>query len=250
MFRKHNLVIPVLVLILLLNACTGAGGAPTTTPAGGVSPEAPPTLTVTGSGKVYITPDIAYINIGVHTEGSRASQALRENNELSAKVVDAIKALGVEDKDIQTSNFNIYPQQQFTPDGQPTGEIKYVVDNTVYVTVRDLTKLGELLDAAVQAGANTVYGIQFDLSDSSSAMDEARKLAVEDARRTAEKLAEAAQVTLGKILSINIYGSSVPAPYVMGKGGGGYAVAEAAVPVSPGQMVITVEVNIAFEITQ
>lgn len=250
MMRKFNFITTWIALVLLLSACTSGLGAQATTPAGGTPSEAPPTLTVTGSGRVYVTPDIAYINIGVHTEGKSASQALRENNDLTARVVEAIKALGVEDQDIQTSNFNIYPQEQFTPEGQPTGEIKYVVDNTVYVTVRDLSKLGEILDAAVQAGANNVYGIQFDLSDSSTAMNQARKLAVEDAHKTATTLAEAAQVKLGKILSISTYGGAVPAPYVMGKGGGGYAAAEVAVPVSPGQMVITVEVNLVFEISQ
>jgi uncharacterized protein YggE len=197
-----------------------------------------------------MTPDIAYINIGVHTENKNATEAVATNTSQSEKVIEALKKLGVEEKDIQTNNFNIYPQQQYDSQGKPTGEITYIVDNTVHVTVRNLDTIGKLLDAAVKAGANTISGIQFDVADKSEALSEARQSAVISARAKAEELAEAAGVTLGEVQTINEYSGGYPAPMPKydSRGAGAVAMAEADVPVSPGQMSITVEVNIVFEI--
>ncbi len=116
--------------------------------------EQPPlrTLTVNGTGKAFLTPDIAYINIGVQTENKDASEAVSSNNAQVQKVTAALKAAGVNEKDIQTTNFSIYPQPKFDDKGQPTGEITYVVQNTVSVTVRDISKIGELLETLKERG--------------------------------------------------------------------------------------------------
>jgi len=105
------------------------------------------TILVNGVGKVKIKPDIAYIYIGVHTERPTASEAVSENNNSTNNLIDAIKANGVAAEDIQTSNFSIWANTQYGPDGLPSGT-SYVVDNTVYLTVRNLEQLGDLLDAA------------------------------------------------------------------------------------------------------
>jgi uncharacterized protein YggE len=199
---------------------------------------------VTGRGEVLLAPDIATIHIGVRTEGQDAAEAVASNNEQALQVANALRDLGVEAKDIQTSNFSIYPQQQFDERGAVTGTT-YVVENTVFVTVRDLGRLGVLLDAVVSTGANSISGINFDVADKEEPMAEAREKAVQNARALAEQLASAAGVTLGEIQNISIV-SGAPVPFFAGRGGLDQAAAE--VPISPGQLSLTAEVTIVFEI--
>lgn len=242
----------ILILSTLLSACAGTAFAQSSTP----NPQAVTgevtnlpmsrTLNVTGSGKAYLTPDIAYVNIGVHTEDFNAAEAVAANSTQTREVAEALKKFGIADKDIKTTNFSIYPQQDYDLEGKPTGKYKYIVDNTVFVTVRDLDKIGDLLDAVVKAGANSINGIQFDVADKTTALSDARKAAVQDARAVAEELAAAAGVTLGVVQTISVYGSGYPSPVY--DSGLMLRAEEASVPVSPGQMILTVEVNIVFEI--
>jgi uncharacterized protein YggE len=203
------------------------------------------TITVTGTGLVTLTPDIAYINIGVHSQDVSASVAMTANNTSAKAVIDAIKAAGVAEKDIQTTNFSIYPQQQYDTAGKITGII-YMVDNTVYVTVRDLTKLGGLLDASVRAGANNINSISFDVADKTAALSQARSAAVVDARKQADELTGATGVSLGEVQTISYYDSSAPITVQysradMAAGGG-------SVPVQSGSMQITTTVTIVYAI--
>jgi hypothetical protein len=206
------------------------------------------TLSVTGSGMVNMIPDIAYINIGVHTEKPTAADAVAENNTQTQQVVDALKTAGVDAKDIQTTNFSIYPNTQFDPQTNQKIGTTYVVDNTVNVTVRKLDKLGDLLDTTVKSGANSVNSIQFDVADKTQALKQARDLAVKDAQTQAQELSTTAGITLGQVQTISFF-NNVPSPVLdtFGKGGGG-AVAAAAVPISSGQMTLTVTVNMSYEI--
>jgi uncharacterized protein YggE len=248
MRTKIVLAVSFLLLAALLVGC---GSVALAQPAGAGSAQSdqanPRTMSVNGTGKVYLIPDIAYVSIGVHSEGKNASEVVSANNEQADKVKDSLKSAGVDVKDIQTTNFSIYPQPKYDANGQPTGEIVYIVDNTVYVTVRDIAEVGAILDAAVKSGANTIYGIQFDVSEKDEAISQAREEAVKNAQKVADELATAAGVTLGPVLNISSY-SWVPVPLYDGKGGGA-AVAEAInVPVSPGQMVLTVDVSMVYEI--
>jgi len=238
MLKKQLIVGGLMAMAIGLSACGIQSAAPATAPP-------PRTLNVTGSGKTFIVPDIANISIGVHTEGKDAAEAVASNNAQTQKVAQALQGMGVDGKDIQTSNFSIFPQQQFDETGKVIGTI-YVVDNTVYVTVRQLDKLGELLSAVVDSGANSIHSIQFNVEDKQAAISAARKAAVENAQAQAEELAQAAGVTLGEVQSINSY-SGFPVPVFEGKGGGGGAPA-AEVPVSPGQLTLTVDVSIVYEI--
>lgn len=254
MYKKSIvLLIVVLALSLVLSGCAGAALAQSETPtavppAPGVNPSAQPrTLTVNGSGKVYLTPDIAYITIGVHTEDASALTAVGNNNTQAEQVISALKGMGIAEKDIQTTNFSIYPQQSYDQDGKPTGEIKYVVDNSVYVTVRDLAKIGDVLDGVVKAGANTISGIQFDVADKTAALSDARKAAVSDAQAKAEELAAAAGLTLGPIQTIGEYTSGGPQP-MYDRAAPMAAQAAGSVPVQAGQMLLTMEVNLVYEI--
>jgi hypothetical protein len=261
MRSKIGVGISLLLIAAVLTACGGVASAKSLNDSIAAAQEQSPlaqvstpgavtrTISVSGSGKVYVVPDIAYVTIGVHTEGKDAAKAVADNNTTSTAVKEAIKELGVEDKDIQTVNFSIYPQQQFDQNGRPTGDITYMVDNMIMVTVRDLAKIGDILDAAVTAGANTVSGIQFSVADKSKAESEARKLAVENAEQQAQELAQAAGVNLGPVQIISSIGGVVPVPvYEKGLGGGGAPAAAPSVPVSPGQMVVQIDVQMVYEI--
>jgi uncharacterized protein YggE len=239
--RTKILVFTVLAFALILSAC---GPATINQAAAPVNR----TLSVNGMGTTYLTPDIAYINIGVHTEGPAASEAVDANKTQTNAVLDALKKAGVEDKDLRTTNFSIYPSQQYGPDGSVTGTI-YMVDNTVYVTVRDLDGLGSLLDDTIAAGANSINSIQFDAADKTAAVTEARAKAVKDAEAQAKELADASGVTLGEIQNISSYDSSPIYPMAEGKGGGGGALAASApVSIQPGQLTITVSVSATYGI--
>lgn len=230
-----------LSIIFILAAIVSGCAANTSLPAN------PPVLSVNGNAQVSLSPDIAYVSVGVHSESAEASEAVKGNTSQVQKVVDALAAMELDEKDIRTSNFSISPQQQYDENGKLTGVI-YIVDNTVYVTLRDLTKIGDTLGVVVDAGANSIYGIQFDVSDKTTALTSARKSAVENARTQAEELAQAAGVKLVKIQNINYY-NSYPVPVMVeGKGGGVMMDTASSVPITPGQLTFTVDVNIVYEI--
>ena len=237
--RTKFLVFTVLAFALILSAC---GPATINQAAQPISR----TLNVNGIGTSNLTPDIAYIYIGVHNEGATASEVVSANKVQTNAVLDALKKAGVEDKDLRTTNFSIYPSQQYDVNGKSTGTT-YMVDNTVYVTVRNLDGLGSLLDDTIAAGANSINSIQFDVADKTAAVKEARAKAVEDAKTQAKELADAAGISLGGIQSISFYDNS-PVPMAAGKGGGGGAMADTAVSIQPGQLTISVSVSITYDI--
>ncbi len=240
MKTKSLIVLSVMVLALLLSAC-----APTASQPGAPAVR---TLSVSGNGQAYLAPDIASIYLGVHTEKETAADAVAENTAETQKVIKAITDFGIDPKDVRTTNFSIWPMDKFDPvSGRPTGEKTYAVDNTVFVTVRDLKKLGDLLDTVVQAGANTVNSVQFDVANKDEALKQARIDAVKNAETQAKDLAEATGLSLGEVQSISFVENQYP--IFDGKGGGGGAVSEAAaVPIQPGQLTFTVTVNVTYEL--
>ncbi len=239
MKTKILFLITILALgAVLITACGPANIAVTTPP-----PQR--TITVTGSGKVTLTPDIAYISIGVHTEDPSAKNAVASNNTQAQAVITAIKSFGVADKDIQTTNFSIYAQQQTDTTGKVTG-INYVVDNTVYVTVRDLSKLGDLLDSAVSAGANNISSIQFDVADKTAALSQARLAAVADAKKQADELTSATNTVLGDVQTISYMDTTVPITVQYARTATLAPAAAPVVPVQAGSMQITTTVTIVY----
>jgi uncharacterized protein len=234
MKMKSLIIFAVIVFALLVSAC------------GPVGNQNVRTLSVSGSGQAFLAPDIAYIYVGVHTENATAAEAVTENTTQTEKLMQAIRDFGIDDKDIRTTNFSIYPMDRFDPGtGQPSGEKVYAVDNTVYVTVRKLDQLGDLLDTAVQAGANTVNSVQFDVAKKDDALKQARAEAVKDAESQAQSLAQAAGLSLGEIQSISFFDAQ-PYPVFDGKGGGGAVADAAAVPIQPGQLTFTVSVSVTY----
>lgn len=235
MKNKILILITSLLVMGVLAACS-------TTPVTVTAPAEPRTLTATGTGEVYIVPDIAYINIGIHSEADTVSAALSDNNTKAQDIVDTLGAQGVDSKDIQTSNFNVYPNTAYGPDGSVTRKY-YAVDNTVYVTIRDLSNMGKLLDAVVSSGANTVNSISFDVQNKDEAVAQARDLAIQKAKAEAESIAKSAGVALGEIQTISTSSSNVGTMMyadVKAVGGGG------AVPVSAGQLSISIDANITY----
>lgn len=237
MKTKSLMIFSVIALALLVGACAPAAGNANVR-----------TLSVSGSGDALLAPDIAYIYVGVHTESPTAAEAVEENTSQTQALIQAIRNFGIEEKDIRTTNFSIYPMDCFDPaTGLPSGEKVYAVDNTVYVTIRDLTKLGDLLDTAVQAGANNINSVQFDVAEKDEALRQARANAVKDAEAEAQALAQAAGLSLGEIQSIS-FSEAQPYPIFDGKGGGGAVAEQAAVPIQPGQLTFTVSVNVTYEL--
>jgi uncharacterized protein YggE len=228
-------LLAVLALAAILTACAPSNITVSSAPA-------VRSVTVTGSGMVTLTPDIAYISIGVQTQDPSAAKAVSQNNTQAQAVMSAIKGFGVADKDIQTTNFSIYPQQQYDNNGKITG-VTYMVQNTVYVTVRDLSKLGDLLDATVQAGANDISSIQFDVADKTQALSQARKAAVANARAQADELTQATGVQLGDVQTISYADSTPPVALQYAKADG---LSASSVPVSAGSMQITTTVTIVY----
>jgi uncharacterized protein len=235
MRTKLSLLATVIVISLLLSAC-GTSAA-----------TANRSLTVTGNGTVSLTPDIAYLYLGVTTDNADITQAVDSNNTQTQALVDALKNLGVAAQDIQTSNFSVYSNQKsYDPNtGLPVGST-YTVNNTVYVTVRDLGHIGALLSAAVSSGANTINSITFDVADKTAAQAQARQKAMENAAALAGELAQIAKVSLGAVQTIT-YSEYMYSPYY-GMGGGGASAPNASVPIQPGQTQVSVSVTVAYEI--
>ena len=238
---RTKLFIPTILLItaVVLSACSGSfqfGQAQ------------PRTINVTGNAQVILAPDIAYISIGVHSEAKTAKEAVTNNNTQTKAVTEAIKGQGVDAKDIQTTNFSVYQQEKYAPTGEDLGSF-FMTDNTVYVTMRDITKIGDILDASISAGANSIYGITFDVQNKETALATGRDQAMADAKAQADELTKAAGATLGAVQSIGYYSSApVPVYYdnkaaAAGIGGGG-----SSVPISSGQLTLTVSVSVTYAI--
>ncbi|MEA4906081.1 MAG: SIMPL domain-containing protein [Chloroflexi bacterium] len=239
--KPKFLLIPALTILLALSACA------TPAAAGGAATPATRQIIASGSGQVFLSPDIAYVYVGVHSQADNVSDALADNNDQAQQISQALLDLGVEQKDIQTSAFNVYPQQEYGPTGEITNT-SYAVDNTVFVTVRDLSNLGSLLDTVVRTGANSINGVSFDVTDKSEAVREARRMAIEDAKANATDIAEAAGVELVEITNVNVYSNNTGTPYYEGKGGVAYNAAASQVPVASGQLSLVVNADVTYSI--
>ncbi len=201
----------------------------------------PRTISVSGVGKVATVPDTASFTIGVQTQAKTASNALTQNSTQMQGVIDALKNAGVQAADIQTQTVNLQPQynqQSNAATNQLTG---YIATNTVSVTVRNLNNLGELLDAAVTAGGNTIQNIQFEVSNPSQLVDQARQAAFTDAKQKATQLAQLAGATLGQVYTINET-SQAPQPLYSPS----VSAERAAVPIQPGTQNVEVDLNITW----
>jgi uncharacterized protein YggE len=206
-----------------------------------------PTLTANGTGTVYVVPDIAIVSIGVTSRGATAAEALASNSAGLTAAIDTIKEQGVEEKDIGTSGFSIFPVYETNEDGaqsEPPRIVGYQVTNEVRVTIRDIAKSGAILDKVVSAGANQVNGITFDSADRQTPADASLAAAVADAKRQAEIMASAAGVRLVRITNVNASSGGVQPMFARAD----MMAASGPVPVMPGQREVNANATVTWEI--
>lgn len=204
---------------------------------------------VQGTGKSFVAPDIAKIDLGIQESGTNLKTVQDSVNKKSQSLVDQIKKLGVDAKDIQTISYNVYPQYDYTT---PTQKITgYQVSTNYEVTVRDFTKINDLLASATSFGANTVGSVNFDLSDDlkNQKLNEARVQAVDEAKTKASGLTKAAGITLGKIINVSESTPSDIRPMAFAVSGGGTADKTVTPPsVQSGTTELDVTVSLSYEV--
>jgi len=204
-------------------------------------------ITVTGEGSVAVQPDIATLSLGVTTQGATAAEAMAANTAALTVVLDRLRAAGIADRDLQTSNLSLNPNWVGYESGKTPTIAGYTASNLLTVRVRALEALGGVLDAAVTDGANTLNGLTFELAEPKPKMDEARRAAVADAIARATLLVEAAGAKLGPVMSITEGGGYVnPQPMFRADA----SAAPAPVPVVGGEIGVTASVTMVFKIAE
>jgi uncharacterized protein YggE len=204
-----------------------------------------PTIEVSGSGSVHAEPDTANIRVGVITENASAQEAVAANTAAVTKVMSELQAASIDKRDLKTSNFSVFPQYRI--EGESKKQVlTYRVSNTVTVTVRDISKAGDILTKVVSAGSNQINGPVFSVSDPEKYLNEARKKAVENAIAKATAYASAAGLKLGAILSISERGAGGPLSFTAGY----RSVGGAPVPVEAGEETIQAQVLLVIELKQ
>lgn len=239
--KKINIKVIALVLamsmMLVLTACTSAASP--------LSAADRNLLSVSGNGEVTVKPDVAFINMGVTTRDPSASKVQTDNAAAMNAVIAAIKAAGIDEKDIRTSAFNMYPVVNY--ETQPQTITGYEINNTVSVTINDLTKVGDVITAGMGAGANTTNGISFSLKDSDAAYQEALKLAIAKAEAKAKTMADAAKIKLGAPASISEGSVNIVYP-TMERADLVKAADSIGGTIQAGELKVTASVSIVYEI--
>lgn len=235
-----------LAFFILLFAYTKLAG-PIPFSVNSISTQNPGGFSVTGEGKAQIKPDKATINLGVQANDVSTQTVQDQMNKNINAVTAAIKQQGIDEKDIQTAQYTINPTYDYTSGNQKiTG---YQGSTNVAVTVRDINNVNKVIDAATANGANQVGSPQFSNADNSSALDQARSLAIADAKKKAQSAASAAGFSLGKIINYSESqgGQPVPVPFIAG---GGVAQSKAVPPtqVEPGQNEVDLQVTLTYEV--
>ena len=204
---------------------------------------------VQGEGKSYVAPDIAKFDLGIEETGTNLKTIEDSVNKKSQSLTDQIKKLGIAEKDIKTISYNVNPQYDYTSSTQKiTG---YQVSTSYEITIRDLTKINDILGNATSYGANTIGSVNFDLSDNlkNQKMQEARDIAVTQAKTEATGLAKSAGITLGKIINVSETTPSNIRPVTMNALGGGAADKTVTTPsVATGTTEIDVTVSLSYEV--
>ncbi len=207
------------------------------------------TISVNGTGKVIAKPNIATINIGVMAEKGDVAAAQDENSKKMNALIAQIKNLGVEEKDIKTTNYAVYPQYDY-PGGKQ--QIRgYQVSQEAQIKIRDLAKVSAALKAATESGANQVSGISFTIDEPENLRREARDKALTNARENAEQIAKQLDVALGRVIGYNEYQNPQPGPvpyYAKDISGIGGPAAQEAPTIQPGSNEVVVDVTVTYEI--
>ena len=254
-FRNGFAALAVFGLLCCVGMATGAHAQAIGTPL--LVPSDENLITVSGTGEVQAAPDIARVSLGVVTQNADAARASAENATKSAALVAAMKTLGVAEKDIQTTGYNINPQYDYSTrkpgDNRPPQIVGYQVSNTVRVTVRKIADVGRVVDAGVKAGANNADGIVFDLNDDTRAraQTDALKRAVANARSKADALAQAVNVAAFSLFSISEAGySGGPVRPEGFQTMNRLSVAAPTTPVQAGELTVSATVTVKYRMRQ
>jgi hypothetical protein len=205
----------------------------------------PPAISVTGEAQISVAPDIAFVDAGVATDAKTAREASEANNAAMAKVFAALKAANIDARDIQTSRLSLQPQYAPNRSSGPQSITGYRASNRVTVRIHDVSKVAGVIDTLVGAGANDIGNVNFEVSQASKLLDDARQTAVADARRKAEIYAKAAGVTLGAPLSIS-EGGAPPQPMFRAKMAA--PMAAAPTPIAQGEETLSISVGVTWAI--
>lgn len=208
----------------------------------------PTTLNLNVESSVRQAPDIATVQAGVVTQNRSARTAMRENAERMTRVMAALRAAGIAERDIQTSGINLAPQYEYLPDQRPriTG---YQATNTVTVKVRNLDALGPVLDSLVTEGANSINGPTFGIDNPEALLDRARAEAMAKGMARANLYASAAGLRVRRVVSINESGGYTPQPQPMMMARAAMADGmEASTPVAAGEVALSIQLNLVFEL--
>jgi uncharacterized protein YggE len=198
-------------------------------------------ITVSGEATLGVAPDLATINAGVTSRAKTAREASDANNKAMQKVLAALHEGGLADRDVRTEYLSLQPLREDVRNA-PDRIVGFQASNTVSVRVRDVARLGAVLDRVIASGANEISGISFSVSDQSKRLDEARAAAVADARRKAEVLAMAAGVGLGRAIRIVEDGGHAPVPYMV------RAAAAPSAAIATGEQTLRASVSVTFEL--
>ena len=204
-------------------------------------------LSVSASADAKRVPDVASISTGVVTQATDANAAMRANAVQMDKVMAAIRKAGIAERDIQTSGINLNPNYKYV-ENAPPAIVGYQASNTVNVKVRDLSKLGKVLDTLVEQGANQVNGPSFEVDKPEEAYDEARIAAIKKAQARAQRYADALGLKVRRIVSISEGGASFPRPMPMMMAMAADGMRAKETSVSPGESTLSVNLDVVFEL--
>ncbi|WP_449446170.1 SIMPL domain-containing protein [Thermomonas brevis] len=237
---------PLLLALALSAALPMTANAQTPPPAPMVAAPQGTLLSISTTAEASRTPDVATISTGVVTQAADANAAMRDNAVQMDKMMSALRAAGIAARDIQTSGINLNPQYKYA-DNQPPAIVGYQASNSVNVKVRELAKLGKVLDALVAQGANQINGPSFGIDKPEAAMEEARLAAVKKAQAQAQTYARALGLQVKRIVSISEGGASQPGPMPVMRMMAA-APMEKDTAISPGESSVSVSVEMVFEL--
>jgi len=205
------------------------------------------TISVSGFGQAVGTPDMVVMQLGVNVVADQIGEAIDESNSVMGNIKMSLLGAGIAEKDLQTTNFNVWFEDRYDPmTGQSTGERLYHVDSTLQVKVREIDQTPQVLEVALEEGANNIYGLNYEIEDRTALEAEARSAALDNARSRADQLAREIGVTLGEPIYINegySGGYVYPVVYETAIGGGGP-------PISAGQLTIGIQVNVTYSMNR
>lgn len=236
-----------LVLLVAVGFISACGASPSSEVLG-VTQQPRNTIQVVGVGQAKGTPDIASIQMGINLVDPDLEAVIEESNRAIAQVTDALVNAGIERSDIRTTNYGIWPEEVYDRlTGEQTGERRYHADLTLEVTIREIGRMGEFIQAGLDAGVNNIYGINFGLDERTQLETEARAAAIAEAEIRAQELAAGLGMSVGEPFSISegVLVAPVGASFGVAEGlGGGGA------PISPGQSTVSVQVTVVYELVE